>query len=427
MTENVADTGDLPVGGVRLLRGEPRFARWVGAETVSMVGTSVSTIALPVVVFDLTGSAAATGVLFALRALPYLFFGLLAGPIADRGNRRRLIIGGNLAEGLLVATVPVAAALDLLTLWHVYVVAFAASTVFTFSDAAVFGAVPALVGRRRLAAANGLLGSLASATEIVGPMIAGVLLVVVSPVDVLWIDTASFVIAAGVQATIRSDFRDGTPVERRRIADQLRRVRVFIRRERTVATLLAVGFGNSLAFGMVLGLVVPYAALELGVGSQDGRLGVLFAALGLGSLMTGLLFDRLFRVSRIPVLTPTALAVAGVSAALLAVVGAWFVAAVVLMVFSASIALTIVTGITYRQLAATDDLRSSVNVVGRMIAWGGQPFGAFVGAAIASLGSIVQSFAVAAVIMLGTAVVARFALVRSDPQDPEVDGTSADP
>ena len=68
--------------------------------------------------------------------------------------------------------------------------------------------------------------------------------------------------------------------------------------------------------------------------------------------------------------------------------------------FSWSITVTIMVGITYRQLAAPDDLRSSVNVIGRMTAWGGQPFGAASGAAIASFANVPTAYAVAAILML---------------------------
>ena len=157
-----------------MLRAEPRFVRWVVAEGVSMVGTGITTVALPLVVYDATGSAAQTGLLFAFRVVPYLLFGIIAGPLADRGNRRLLVIGGNVAEGLLVATIPIAHFLGVLTVAQVYVVALLSATACVFSDAAVFGAVPALVGPARLAAANGLLspsrvGSPAPASRCTAP------------------------------------------------------------------------------------------------------------------------------------------------------------------------------------------------------------------------------------------------------------------
>ena len=367
-----------------------------------MLGSSVTTVVLPVIVYQATGSAAQTGILFALRVVPYLLFGLVAGPLADRGNRRRLIIGGNVIEGLLVATIPIAHLLGVLSIAQIYVVALLSATAFVFSDAAVFGAVPALVGPERLPAANGLLSSMGSGTEIAGPVIAGLLVASIGTTTAIWIDAASFLIAAAVQSRIRSSFRTTDPanVATIRLIDHARAALRFIRSERTVATLLGAGFGNSLAFGTVLGLLVPYAVEQLGLASDDGRIGVLYGSLGVGSLIAGLAFSRLFSVSRIRLLTPASLLCAGLLTAALCANRSWFVGAALVGLFSLSITTTIMIGITYRQIAAPDNLRSSVNVIGRMIAWGGQPFGAAIGAVVAAAFSVRAAYAVAATVML---------------------------
>jgi len=398
----------------RSLRAEPLFVRWVAAEGVSMVGTAITTVVLPLVVYEATGSAAQTGVLFALRVVPYLVFGLIAGPIADRGNRRLLIIGGNVAEGALVLTIPVAHLLDVLSVAQVYVVALLSATVFVFSDAAVFGAVPALVGASRLPAANGILSSVASAADIAGPVLAGVLVVTVGAANAITIDAMSFFAAAAVQSTIRSSFRTGDlgPPPTRRLRAGVAAALDFIRRDRTMATLLGVGFGNSFAFGAVLGLLVPYAVEELGLASDDGRIGILYAAIGVGGLLSGLLFARLFRVERVPVLTPVALAASGVLALALASTSRWLVASRLVGLFALTITTTITVGITYRQIVAPDHLRSSVNVIGRMVAWGGQPFGAAAGALVAAVSPVPVVYASAGALMLAVGVVARLLLAR---------------
>jgi MFS family permease len=394
------------------LRAEPGFVRWATAEGVSLLGSAVTTVVLPLVVYQITGSAAQTGLLFAFRVVPYLVFGLVAGPVADRGSRRRLIVGGNLAEGVLVATIPIANLLGALTIAQIYGVALLSATAFVFSDAAVFGAVPALVGPAQLPAANGVLSSLASCSDIGGPVIAGVLAASIGPTDAIWIDSASFFVAAGVLSSIRSSFRETTTSAssgsglRTAIGRALR----FIRGERTVMTLLIVGFGNSFAFGTVLGLLVPYAVQELSVPADDGRIGLLYGALGVGSLGAGLVFARLFRPSRVHILTPGSLAISGLTVAVLAFTTLWAGAVIAIVFFSWSITMTIMVGITFRQLAAPDDLRSSVNVIGRMTAWGGQPFGAVTGAAIAATASVSTAYALGAVVMLISAAVAAVAL-----------------
>jgi MFS family permease len=394
------------------LCSEPAFVRWAAAEGVSMVGTAITTVVLPLVVYDATGSATQTGVLFALRVVPYLVLGLIAGPVADRGHRRRLIIGGNVVEGALVMTIPIAHVLGVLTVAQVYVVAVLSASVFVFSDAAVFGAVPALVGSDRLAAANGLLSSLAAAAEIVGPVLAGVLVATVGAANAVTIDAFSFFVAAAVQATIRSSFRapDAAPDVSGSLRARIGAALDFIRAERTIATLLGVGFGNSFAFGAVLGLLVPYAVEELGLASDDGRIGVLYGAIGVGSLVSGLVFARLFRPARVPVLTPLALTVSGACAVALAATSGWLVAAGLIGLFGLAIMTTITVGITYRQLVAPDHLRSSVNVIGRMVAWGGQPFGAAAGAVATAAAPVSAVYASAGVMMLAVAAIARVLL-----------------
>lgn len=406
------------------LRHEPAFVRWATAEGVSMLGTAVSTVVLPLVVYEQTGSAAQTSALFALRVVPYLFFGLIAGPLADRENRKRMIIGGNVAEGLLVATIPIAHALGVLTMAQVYVVAVLSATAFVFSDAAVFGALPALVGTDRLARANGFLSAQASAAEIVGPALGGVLATAIGATNALWVDAASFLGAAAVQSTIRAPFRqastgDVSPGEIApvRFGAHVRAGLTFVRRHRTIATLIGVGFGNSFAFGVVIGLLVPYAVEQLGVADGDGRIGLLFSAGAVGSLVSGLVFGRLYRAERVRWLTPGTLALSAFTGGVLAASTVWAASAGTYGVYSFSIATTIMVGITYRATASPDHLRSSVNVLGRMVAWGGQPFGAAVGGIVADAASVRVAYVMAAGVMAGSAVAAAV-LLRDIRQDP---------
>jgi MFS family permease len=387
------------------LRNEPAFVRWALAEGVSMFGSGVTTVVLPTIVYQATGSASQTGGLFALRVVPYLIFGLVAGAVADRGNRRRLIIGGNVIEGALVATIPIAHALGVLTVTQVYAVGLLSATAFVFSDAAVFGTVPALVGSERIAAANGLLSTIQSSADIAGPVMAGVLVAVVGATGAIWIDTASFFVAAAVQSTIKAPFRPpGAAPAAGRLRDQTRAALGFIRRNRTIAVLTVSGFANSLAFGIVLSLLVPYAVEELGIPDDDSRIGLLYGAIGVGSLLAGLVFARIFRDHRVRLLTPGSIAISAALAAALSVSGRWVTAMVLIAAFSWSITITIVVGITYRQIAAPDHLRSSVNVIARMVSWGGQPFGAALGALLVSMATVRVAYGVAAAVMTLAAI-----------------------
>ena len=118
------------------------------------------------------------------------------------------------------------------------------------------------------------------------------------------------------------------------------------------------------------------------------------------------MFGRVFRVERVRWLSPASLAMSAVTITVLCLSTGWVAAAALFAALAFAIATTITTGITYRQLAAPDDLRSSVNVLGRMIAWGGQPVGAAVGALIASMYTVRTAYLSAAVAMAATAAAA---------------------
>ena len=181
------------------------FRRFLAAEVASEAGTAVSLVVLPIVVFTLTGSPAQTGLLTALEAVPYLLFGLLAGALADRVDRRRLMVGGDLLRAVLVGSVPLAAALGVLGVPHVYLAALGVAVVFVWADAASFGALPALVGRERLPAANSARWSASTTLTVAGPAVAGVLVATVArprPRPCGWTAPATcLVMAAGVAAS----------------------------------------------------------------------------------------------------------------------------------------------------------------------------------------------------------------------------------
>lgn len=389
------------------LRNDKHFVRWAFADGISVMGTSISTVVLPLVVYASTGSSAATGGLFALRVIPYILFGAVAGPVADRWNRRRLILGGHVIEGLLGATIPIAATLGVLTVAQVYIVGLLSATAFVFSDAAVFGAVPALVGTEQLAAANGFLGSMVSGAEIIGPAVGGVLAATIGATNAVWFDVASFFIAAAMQGSIRSTFRTGVvPTGGLQVRAQLKRAVKFVRGNRPVATLLLTGCGNSIGFGAVLGLLVPYAVEQLGLPEKNFRVGLLYSANGAGALISGLIFARLFTTKRVRWVTPTAIAAAALMTLGLVVSTNWVPSTMLLVLFSWATGTTIVTGITYRQIAAPDELRSSVNVFGRMISWGGQPIGAGAGAFISAALTVRAAYIFTVVVMSISAIMA---------------------
>ena len=148
---------------------------WTGF-TIARVGSQITVLALPLTAVLLLGAGATeTGLLVAAQMAPSIVAGLFIGVWVDRLPRRPILIVSDIGSAIVIGTVPLAAALGTLSLAQLYVVSFLASLCFVFSDAAAFGALPAITGPELLPAANGALTALTSVALVVGPALGGVL------------------------------------------------------------------------------------------------------------------------------------------------------------------------------------------------------------------------------------------------------------
>lgn len=391
----------------------PRFRVFLAARSISWTGNAVTLVAMPVLVFQLTGSPALTGMLAAIEALPYLIFGLPAGALADRWNRQGVLVVTGVVSGLVLATIPAAATVGLLSVPQVFLVAITMSTLFVFFDAAGFGAVPELVGRDRIPSATGSMVSLSTVISLVGPAVGGALAAAMGPAVALAIDAIAYLVAAGITATIswpRSPPRDSPPHDSplggrvlvRDIAEGVR----YIWQTPIVRWLTLIGAGASVSGGAILGLTVVIGIGQLSLADDDSRLGLLYSATALGALLISLVVSRIQR--RVPTgwITIIALAVSWIAQLALATTTSLPVALTVLVVFQAAATLSIMNGIIVRQSLAPDRLQSRVNTTARMIAWGGAPVGALVGGALAEQLSTSVALAVCSVGTAGGLVVA---------------------
>src|SRR5262249_7625738 len=175
-------------------------------QTVSNLGTSFTLFALPLLVYKLTGSALNLAVTTAAEMLPYLFFGLLIGAWVDRVNRKRLMVLADLTRALVIASIPIAALLNVLTVDLVYAVAFLAATLGIFFNSGEFAAIPSLVRQDDLVTANGRVQASYSAAQVVGPIMAGALVAFLPVPAFMVVDAGSFLVSAATLTVIRTSF-----------------------------------------------------------------------------------------------------------------------------------------------------------------------------------------------------------------------------
>lgn len=372
------------------LRDDRDFRRYWWARLLSMVGTLVSYIAMPVLVYRLTGSALLTAMVAALEAVPYLLFGLFAGALADRLDRRRVMVSADVANAVVMATIPIAYWAGSLTVAHVMAVAFLVPSIAVFFDGANFGALPVLVGRDRIAQANAVVWGAQTVAEIVIPGLVGVTLAVLHPAPMIALDAFSYLVSAWFVWRVRRPMHDiSRAAERlsargliRDIGEGLR----FLVQHSGVRTMTLVGAIQCVAGGGFAALLVVWCDQVLDVGTEGLRFGLVYGSWSVGALVASLSLPRLLRhasAARIALLALPPAALLGVVAA---VAPTWQAAVVGLFAWSCAYTLTVVNAISYRQQVTPEPLLSRVNTAGRMLAWGvGWTVGALVGGALADV------------------------------------------
>jgi MFS family permease len=186
------------------LKGD--FWKFWSGQTISTLGSSVTAFALPLLVFKLTNSPLNLALTLVFTVLPYLLFGLAIGAWVDRINRKHVMICTDCVRAVVIASLPLLAVLGLLSVWWIYAVSFVNATLTIGFTAANFAALPSLVEPDDLVAANGYVQASFSMASIIGPLVAGLLLVRFPLPLLLLIDAASFLVSTVSLLLVKRSF-----------------------------------------------------------------------------------------------------------------------------------------------------------------------------------------------------------------------------
>jgi MFS family permease len=156
-----------------LWRNQDFLLLWSG-QAVSVFGTRVSNLALPLLALATTHSAAQAGLITSARMLPYLVLGLPAGALMDRWNRKAAMILCDLARCIALGSVPLAWMFGHLTIAQLYAVALVQGTAFVFFNVAEMACLPNVASREDLPQATAMDSAAGSAASLAGPALAAV-------------------------------------------------------------------------------------------------------------------------------------------------------------------------------------------------------------------------------------------------------------
>ena len=317
---------NAPSGTIRSALRYPDFRWLLSALAVSQIGDWLYNLALVVLVYDRTHSALWAGVTTAARVVPVVVLGPLGGVLADRFDRRRIMIMCDLARMGLMVLLAAVAAFQLPIVLAPVIAAAAAPYI-----PCVAAVTPHVVEDADLPGANAARSAVTGAGIVLGPALGGVLLLLGSPASAFALNALTFGLSALAVLAIRAD-GDPNPFRPRRAADRpaglLREVAqgaAALRAHRAALRLVGADAMCSVLYGAQTVLLL-LVSRQVGLGAQG--YGYLFAAIGAGGLLGTALAGRVSRLPSRPVLA-AALALAGAPTLLLAVVR-WPAAAIVL-------------------------------------------------------------------------------------------------
>ncbi|MGW3811880.1 MFS transporter, partial [Micromonospora sp. NPDC005113] len=277
-----------------LLRHRDFRLLWAG-QAISSVGSNVTTVALPLVaVAVLDAGTFQVAVLTAAAWLPWLLIGLPAGAWVDRLPRRPVMVACDLLCAVAFLTVPLAAALDRLTVWHLLLVALGAGTARVFFETADQVYLPVLLRPEQLPEGNAKLQATQTVSYVVGPGLAGLIAQLTGAVAALVLDAATFLLSAACLLRIRTaeprtPRTDRSPSLRRDIAEGLR----FVVRDPYLRVLTLFGAASNIGLIGYQAVLVVFLVRELRL--APGLVGVLVAVMSAGGIIGALLATALAR------------------------------------------------------------------------------------------------------------------------------------
>jgi MFS family permease len=271
------------------------YRRLFAAQTISRWGDTVNTVALVVLVFQLTGSGLGVSGVVIAEILPVLLLAPIAGAVVDRLPRVRVMVGADLTRMALAAALPLVDQHPV----AVFAIAFGLSAGSVFFNPASASALPSIVDEDELVAANSGLWSAAVISQITLAPLAGVLVAVWGPAPAFWFNAATFAVSALTLTRLRLPHPPAPITPASWTARVLEGPRLLLR-DRLLRLLASVQLLAALSAGATSALLVVLAEQHLGTG--PGGFGLLLGAIGVGAALGPLLLTRLTINPRQPAL-----------------------------------------------------------------------------------------------------------------------------
>lgn len=367
----------------RALRHRDFRLLWVGL-AVSAIGTWMQIVAQSLLVLKIThGSAFALGTVSLAQALAFFLFALVGGSVADRLDKRRLLIFTQSGAAALAILLGFLTLFGVIRLWMVLVLAFLNGTLLSFDQPARGALVPLLVPKEDIGNAISLQAMIFNGASTLGPALAGFGVAILGFAGNFFLNGASFLAVLIALYLMRVP---SGPTHQQSTIQAIRSALGTVRRDAVLPWVLS-GYAALLFLGPSSALILPvYAVKILHVGPE--RLGLLFSAAGVGTILGALCLASLGSSPRRGPIYLKGIFIWVAALAGFALSGRFWISMTALLVFGIGQTLAGTTTITLLQTRVPMQMRGRVMSLNTLLIMGIRPLGDFpAGALIAGIGA----------------------------------------
>jgi MFS family permease len=396
------------------LRGSRDLRLLITGELITGLGTQAALVALPYQLYVETGSAFLTGLLGAVELVPLMAMALLGGALADRHDRRRLllldqiglVIGAGALAALAFAGSP--------PIWLLYVLGAMIAGFGAVQNVTTSSIVPNLVAPEQLRSALALTFGLSTLTMVIGPAIGGLLIGLMGLGSAYLIDAVSCLAIFGAVWAMAPQPPHGAVAEPEAVLRSIGEGLRFVRGNRALVGSFAIDL-VAMTFGMPRAL---FAVLSVGVfGAGAAGTGLLYAAVAAGATVAALTTGWLAHARRLGRIVIVAVVAWGAAIALAGLAGSLWVAAGLLALAGAADSISAVCRTTINQSVTPDHLRGRMSSVFSLVVTSGPRLGDVESGSVAALGGVrvsIVSGGLACIAGVGVIMLAFPALLRYD-------------
>lgn len=256
---------------------------WSG-QVISTLGTEASSVVYPLLILALTNSPAAAGVAGALSTIPYLLLSLPAGVFIDRWDRKRTMILCDIGRGIAVASIAFAILFNVLTLWHIYLVALLDGSLVVLFNIAEMAAISRVVPKEQLPQATGQNEAAFGFVSIAGPSVGTFLYGLGQSIPFLF-DSISYAVSVISLGYIKTPFQNQRVITTRNLRREMAEGLRWLWNEPIVRFLALMAGGLNFAAASAP-LIVIVIAKKLG--AVDSQIGLIFSIAGIGGIIGSL-------------------------------------------------------------------------------------------------------------------------------------------